>query len=108
MDFLEGDRNGLESDKLLCQWVRGQHIAEDICQHFSMDDPSAEVDSLDVKLQYIITAFELQLDRWQLQMARLPQKRKQARGTPILWTDLMYHKYSSTPKPFQHNKPLPS
>jgi len=80
MEFLEGDSNALESDKLLCQWVRGQHISEEICQNFSMDDPSAEVDSVDIKLQYIIRAFEQQLDQWRVQIGGLPQKRKSAKG----------------------------
>jgi hypothetical protein len=76
IEFFEGNCDALESDKLLCQWVRGQHISEEICHNFSMDDPSAEVDSLDVKLQYIIGAFEQQLDRWRVQIERLPQKCK--------------------------------
>jgi hypothetical protein len=76
VEFLEGGSNALESDKVLCQWVRGQHISEEICHNFSMDDPSAEVDSVDIKLQYIIRSFEQQLDQWRVQIGGLPQKRK--------------------------------
>jgi len=55
-------------------------MSEEICQNFSMDDPSAEVDSVDIKLQYIIRAFEQQLDQWRVQIGGLPQKRKSAKG----------------------------
>lgn len=73
---LENCPNALESDKLLCHWVRGQGIAEQIGQNFSMDDPSAEVDASDVKVQYVLRGFEQQLDRWRSQIPVEVQTRK--------------------------------
>ena len=60
--------NALESDKILCQWVRGQHIAEDIGINLSMDDPSENFDGSDIRLQYILAGFEQQLERWRSQI----------------------------------------
>jgi len=73
---LENCPNALESDRLLCQWVRGQHIAEQISQSFSMDDPSAKVDASDVMVQYVLRGFEQHLDRWRAQIPVEVQTRK--------------------------------
>lgn len=43
IDVLYNSPNAMPSDKLLCEWVKSQHIAEHIGVQFSMDDPSATV-----------------------------------------------------------------
>jgi hypothetical protein len=73
---LESARDALDSDKLLCQWVRGQRIAEEIGQQFFMDDPSARIDASDMKVQYVLRGFEQRLDRWRAQIPVKVQNRK--------------------------------
>lgn len=46
VDFLYSSPDALPSDKLLCEWVKSQHIAENIGTQFSMDDPFATVQSM--------------------------------------------------------------
>lgn len=45
IDFLYSSPDALPSDKVLCEWVKGQQIAENIGMQFSMDDPFATVQS---------------------------------------------------------------
>lgn len=52
------------SDKVLCQWVRSQHIAEEVGTSFSMDDPMAIVNIADSKVQYSLKGFERDLEKW--------------------------------------------
>lgn len=64
IDVLETSPEAAPSDKLLCQWVRSQHIAEDIGTQFSMDDPGANVNISDLKVQYALKGFERDLENW--------------------------------------------
>ncbi|CZT03367.1 related to cercosporin resistance protein [Rhynchosporium graminicola] len=61
---LETSSEALPSDKSFCQWIRSQHIAEDIGTQFSMDDPSATVSISDPKVQYALKGFEIELEKW--------------------------------------------
>ncbi|RFU25659.1 hypothetical protein B7463_g10687, partial [Scytalidium lignicola] len=64
IDVLETSPDAAPSDKLLCQWVRSQHIAEDVGTQFSMDDPLANVNISDLKVQYALKGFERDLENW--------------------------------------------
>ncbi|KAI9815595.1 MAG: hypothetical protein M1832_005456 [Thelocarpon impressellum] len=69
IDVLTDSPDALPSDRLLCQWVRLQHIGDEVGYQFSMDDPCASVGLADVKVQYALKGFERQLDEWK---AHLP------------------------------------
>ncbi|KAI9672381.1 MAG: hypothetical protein M1817_003403 [Caeruleum heppii] len=68
IEFLETSPEALPSDKLLCQWVRVQHIADEVGRQFSMDDPCANLGLSDLKVQYALKGFERQLDDWSSHM----------------------------------------
>ena len=70
IEVLEASSNAYESDKVLCQWARLQHITEEISIQFSMDDAVAQVSGLDTKLQYTLRGFERQLDDWRKQVPK--------------------------------------
>ena len=61
--------DALYTDKVLCQWIKLQHIADEVAYQFSMDDPWANVTLADMKVQYALKNFERQLSDWN---ARLP------------------------------------
>jgi hypothetical protein len=65
---LENSPDAYLSDKSLTQWVRSQHIAEDVGIQFSMDDPVANVSIADPKVQYALNGFEIELERWSKQV----------------------------------------
>lgn len=64
IDVLENSPEAAPSDKSLCQWVRSQHIAEEIGTQFSMDDPVANISISDSKVQYALKGFENDLEKW--------------------------------------------
>lgn len=64
IEFLETSPEAAPSDKVLCQWVRSQHIAEEVGTQFSMDDPMATVTIADAKVQYALKGFERDLEKW--------------------------------------------
>ncbi|KAL2065008.1 hypothetical protein VTL71DRAFT_4148 [Oculimacula yallundae] len=64
IEVLETSPDALPTDKSFCQWIRSQHIAEDIGTQFSMDDPSATVSISDPKVQYALKGFEIELEKW--------------------------------------------
>lgn len=64
VDVLETSPDAAPTDKILCQWVRSQHIAEEIGTRFSMDDPGAVVSITDTNIQYALKGFELDLEKW--------------------------------------------
>ena len=70
VEVLETSPEALPSDKSLCQWIRSQHIAEDIGTQFSMDDPSANVSITDPNVQYALKGFELELENWSKQISK--------------------------------------
>ncbi|KAL3424857.1 hypothetical protein PVAG01_04138 [Phlyctema vagabunda] len=63
-DVLENSPEAAVSDRFLCQWVRSQHIAEEVGTQFSMDDPTATVSIADSKVQYALRGFERDLEKW--------------------------------------------
>ncbi|EPE28035.1 Zn2/Cys6 DNA-binding protein [Glarea lozoyensis ATCC 20868] len=68
VEFLETSPEAAQSDKALCQWVRSQHIAEEVGTQFSMDDPLATVNIADSKVQYALKGFERDLEKWSSQI----------------------------------------
>lgn len=64
VERLENSPEAAPSDRSLCEWVRGQHIAEDVGEQFSMDDPVASVSISDPKVQYALKGFERDLEKW--------------------------------------------
>ncbi|KAI9796185.1 MAG: hypothetical protein M1833_006436 [Piccolia ochrophora] len=71
IDVLESSPDALQSDKILCQWVRLQRIVEEVSIQFSMDDPSARIGGIsDLKIQYALKGFERQLEDWNSQLPK--------------------------------------
>jgi hypothetical protein len=68
VEVLENSHDAAPSDKALCQWVRSQHIAEEIGTQFSMDDPVANVSISDAKVQHALRGFERDLEKWSSQI----------------------------------------
>ncbi|KFZ11900.1 hypothetical protein V501_04476 [Pseudogymnoascus sp. VKM F-4519 (FW-2642)] len=64
VEVLETSPDAAPSDKVLCQWVRSQHIAEEVGTQFSMDDSFASVSITDPKVQYALKGFERDLEHW--------------------------------------------
>lgn len=62
MHILETSSEAAPSDNTLCQWIRYQHLADDIGTQFSVADPSSGRNLDDVGLQYTIRSFEQQID----------------------------------------------
>ena len=75
-EALETAPDALPSDRLFCQWVKSQHIAEDVGVQFSMDDPFASVTIADQKVQYALKGFEMDLEHWSQQVPPDVQGRK--------------------------------
>ena len=76
VEVLENSKEAAVSDKSLCQWVRSQHIAEEIGTQFSMDDPAAKVSIADAKVQYALKGFERDLEKWSSQIPPEASSRK--------------------------------
>lgn len=64
VEVLEKSSDAAPTDKMLCQWIRSQHIAEEVGIQFSMDDPGASISIADPKVQYALKGFEQDLDKW--------------------------------------------
>ncbi|KAI9808071.1 MAG: hypothetical protein M1826_004368 [Phylliscum demangeonii] len=60
--------DAVPSDRLLCQWVRLQRIAEEVGVQLAMDDPCATVRLSDWKVQCLVKEFECQLEDWRAQL----------------------------------------
>lgn len=76
VDILENSPEAAPTDKILCQWVRSQRIAEEVGISFSMDDPSASISIADPKVQYALKGFEQELDKWSSSIPPDVQTRK--------------------------------
>lgn len=80
VEILETSPDALPSDKILCQWIKIQRLAEDIKFQFSMDDPSTNVAVNEPKIQYALKGFERELEEWR----RETYKDNQSREYPSL------------------------
>ncbi len=70
VEFLETSPEAVESDKAYCQWIRIQHIAEDVGIQLSLDDCSLNPGISDPKVQYTLKTFERQLAEWRAQLPK--------------------------------------
>ena len=70
IEFFESFPDAFTSDKQYCQWLRIQHIAEDVGLQLSMDDPSVTVSVVDFKVQLALKVFERQFDEWRAQLPK--------------------------------------
>ena len=70
IDFIESSPDALESDRLLCQWVRIQHIADDVGLQLSLDDPNTTLSMADPKVASALQTFERKMDEWRAQLPK--------------------------------------
>ncbi len=75
VEALENPNEASKVDLFLCQWAKAQHIAEEIGQHFFMDDPAANLDVSDLSVRYILRGLEQQFDRFKAQIPSHVQPR---------------------------------
>ncbi|KAI9787848.1 MAG: hypothetical protein M1816_007415 [Peltula sp. TS41687] len=68
--FLESSAEALESDRKICRWVRVQHIADEVGEKLSMDDPCASVSLSDDTVRSALKGFENQLKDWYTQLPK--------------------------------------
>lgn len=66
IEVLENSPDAAPSDKVLCQWVKLQKIAEEIGISFAFDDPNANVSIDDARVQFSLKGFARQLEEWKL------------------------------------------
>lgn len=64
VEVLESSPEAAPSDKVLCQWVKLQKIAEEIGIGFAFDDPNATVSIDDTRVQFSLKGFARQLEEW--------------------------------------------
>jgi hypothetical protein len=76
LEFFETSPEAAPSDRILCDWVRNQHIAEEIGTQFSMDDPTATVNIADSKVQFAMKGFERDLEKWSSHVPEESRPRK--------------------------------
>jgi hypothetical protein len=62
--ILESSPKAAATDKLFCQWIRLQNIAEDIASTFEFDDPSSGISIEDSRIQVDIRGFACRLQEW--------------------------------------------
>ena len=63
LQFLETSSDALPSDHVLCHWVRVQHIADEIGEQFSIEDPTNLNASDDIKIRFMVHDFDAQLQK---------------------------------------------
>ncbi|KAF2840991.1 hypothetical protein M501DRAFT_1002083 [Patellaria atrata CBS 101060] len=61
LSILQESPNAVASDRIMIQHVKLAHIAEEVAQHFAMDDASGDVSMADAKVQYQLKVMENQL-----------------------------------------------
>ena len=76
LDVLEKSPDAVPSDLILCQWVRYQHIADDIGTHFSIEDPSSCATLNDASIQFAVNGFETQIRDCTTRLQKLPATRE--------------------------------
>src|ERR1700761_8781475 len=64
IEVLETHPDAFPSDKMFCQYVKIQHICEDIGLQFLMDDNTANISITDPKVTYALNMLETQLKNW--------------------------------------------
>lgn len=64
VEVLENSPDAAPSDRVLCQWVKLQKIAEEIGIGFAFDDPNAVISIEDASVQFSLNGFASQLEEW--------------------------------------------
>lgn len=64
VEVLERSPEAAPTDKVLCQWVKLQKIAEEIGIGFAFDDPNANISIDDTRIQFSLKGFARQLEEW--------------------------------------------
>lgn len=99
VEFLETSPSAVPSDKFLCQWIRIQHVAEEVGVHFSIEDPSRFPETNESKIRYMVKGFETQL-RLVATKSLAGDSRKTIHYQQLsrFWTDDPQHIYASPTK----------
>lgn len=96
VEFLETSRSAVPSDKYFCQWIRIQHLAEDVGVHFSVEDPSRFLETNESRIRYIVKGFETQLRLFATKsLAGDSRKTIYYRQLSRFWTDDPQHIFAS-------------
>ncbi|KAL8735309.1 MAG: hypothetical protein Q9166_000854 [cf. Caloplaca sp. 2 TL-2023] len=69
LGFLSTSSDALPSDSILIEWVRLQRLADDVGNQISVDE-SSNLGISDVKTQYALKGFELQMRDWEKQASK--------------------------------------
>jgi hypothetical protein len=64
IEVLESHPDAFASDKVFCQYVKIQHICEEIGLQFLMDDNTANISITDPKVTYALNVLETKLKEW--------------------------------------------
>lgn len=64
IEVLESHPDAFASDKVFCQYVKIQHICEEIGLQFLMDDNTANISITDPKVTYALNILESRLKEW--------------------------------------------
>ena len=75
LHFFSTSTHALPSDAWLCALTKCQHIAEEVCIIFNMDDPSSSISFGEIKTQYHLKAFEKKLADWKSSVPSYMDKR---------------------------------
>ena len=61
LQVLESSSEVVAPDRILCHWVRLQHISDDVSMQFSIEDPATCNGLEDPKVRFAMQGFESQL-----------------------------------------------
>jgi hypothetical protein len=86
--ILETSPDAEESDKVLCQWVKLQVIAEEMAETFEFDDPSVELSIEEPRVQVALRQYSARLEEWK---HTVDPKNVTSMISPILSLLLVYH-----------------
>lgn len=76
IDVLESSPDAAPTDKFLCQLVWTHKLAEEVGVQFSMDDPASTPNIADLRTQYVLKGFELELDKYRNSIPKELQQRR--------------------------------
>lgn len=65
LEKLETSPHALPTDHWLCDLVRLAHLAEEVAVAFNLDDPGADLNFHEPRIQYQLKCFQRQLRDWE-------------------------------------------
>ena len=83
IDVLESSPDAAPTDKFLCQLVWTHKLAEEVGVQFSMDDPASTPNIADLRTQYVLKGFELELDKYRNSIPKELQQRRYPTRLPV-------------------------